>query len=126
LRVKRNIFARRAGQVFADLPVVPIGRSRERQSALARQANQPAAAVWTVNRRHGRWQKTDPNAQTVYGLTPWFGANEICDVRDAFAVIRVAVGLKKYSDNPGLRSQSVLSCPPLIQSNSTSVAATAV
>ena len=125
MQVKRNIFARGAGQAFADLPVVPMGRTHERQSALALQANQPAA-VRTVNRRYGRWQKTDPNAQTAYGLTPWFGANEICDVRDAFAVIRVAVSLKKYSDNPGLRSQSVLSCPPLIQSNLTSVAATAV
>ena len=66
-------FSCRDWTAFADLPVVPIGRSRERQSALALQANQPAAAVWTVNRRHGRWPKTDPNAQTVYGLTPWFG-----------------------------------------------------
>src|SRR5439155_24782231 len=36
-------FCARGWTAFADLPVVPIGRMRERQSALALQANQPAA-----------------------------------------------------------------------------------
>jgi hypothetical protein len=63
LRVKRNIFARGAGQLFADLPVVPMGRTRERHSALALQANQPAAEPGDRS-----WDEIERNE--IYRLAP--------------------------------------------------------
>jgi hypothetical protein len=46
-------FARRAGQIFGDLPVVSIGRRPLHEVALARKANQFAArGVGKVKRAH--------------------------------------------------------------------------
>ena len=50
-RVKRFIFARRAGQTFGDLPVELFCRALQLQMALAFQAKQPAVAAARVGRR---------------------------------------------------------------------------
>ena len=44
-RLKRNIFARRGGQTFGDLPVVPIGRMRKLSFVIASEEKQSIAPL---------------------------------------------------------------------------------